>query len=401
MKIIKITAFLILSLLATTSFAGSTTQQSDILAAQVNVTKDALNQMLNRLKDAPKSQLGSNPDFVDQAEAFNKKIEAAMPKFEARLKEILAQATFYVDRLNAIKDSKAYTDEQKLALLQDQTNVAKVVFEDLSKQYQKEVTKLFDLGFDEISYQLIPLDLYRGSCNHSPDYYVVNIKSPDKRIDGITTKAYGDVDYSDCDGNGSLRDDFKIYDPSYYYVEKIRNIYFADQIRKGCYSASCLALTSNHRLAYLSLLSNDIDKNISFTVTLNYSLSAYVGSSREFTLTLEAPRVSTNVRREYISLRQGESSDLPFEISEREYQEIKHKETRQNTLGELKDALLNPPGNFWSNWQCPAKADELKAQLCTQTLGCLTSSEIETLTNAIKEASVFDKKARIACLNSR
>ena len=156
-KILLITLCLASFFASYSAQAGGARDQSDQLTAQINVTRDALNQVLTKMRNAPEAQtkLGSNPDFVAKANEFNKKVEVAMAKFEDRLQNtILSKAAVYIKHLSAIQNSSAYTNRQKEALLADQVKNVSTVFEELSKQYQDAILDLYNLDLPVFSLRL-------------------------------------------------------------------------------------------------------------------------------------------------------------------------------------------------------------------------------------------------------
>lgn len=403
------------AVLPSLSFAARPDAQSDTLAAQVRVTHDALQQVLAKMRNAPNEQAGgfSNPDFIAKAEEFNRRVEAAMVRFEATLKNtILKQASFYVDRLNAIQSSTAYSRDQKQALFQDQVNLALAILDGLSKKYAGAIYELYTLGLPQAEIE------FRGK-NGECDW--------ERSADGLSQKSYGymvailpfDIKSADprignrlAQGNVvqtyDLRDCYQFYRhfakgrTRFYevYFPDLGDLIFSDSVRKGCYSSSCIALYANHRLAYLNLIKNDIDKPIEFSV----------GGEKLWLRSLEF--LSGNMKR-YFDLRESDTANLPFDISEDEYRQALEQERnaqererqaelhkqREFKLRDLRDTLLGASGLF--SYKCPARVGEIKAELCQSELGCLTSVETDSLVSAIESAQLFRISERIHCLNSR
>ncbi len=410
MKHLIINIVLAVALFANIALGAETQQKGDFLASQISVTRDAIQQVLAKMRNAPEQQVGSNPDFVAKANAFNADAERAMQKFEARLTEILKQATFYTDRLSAIKNSSAYSSSQKDALLRDQINVVKAVFTDLSAEYQKALLDLYtlDLNLPDIRLELADNGFDKVACG-SDDYvkYVsVRLKSSDPRFQDKTVKAYDRHDVTSIEKfchDGSLglsdyyREKYKLRAVHTYFIKELHNIVFNDVVRKDCLSSSCLALYSSHRLSYIELIRHDIDEPITLNaVNTSFQLEALrsgyssesvmdTGEWREY-----KSKLNPEFLRELVILNPGESAGMPFEVSEREFR-----------IEKLKTALLNPPGSFFSSWECPAKAAEIKAEICQSAGGCLSTQEINSLTDTIRDADVYSKSARVECLNQR
>jgi hypothetical protein len=384
--------------------------KSDSLATQVQVTHDALQQVLTKMRNAPSDGDGfSNPDFIAKANAFNAKVETAMTEFEATLKDqVLKPASFYINRLNAIQNSKVYTDDQKAALLKDQVALANTVFNDLSKVYAQAIYKLYTLDLPQGEVQ-VNYDNANNRCygedaqtdsNYNDDqgnhiyYFSFNMKVTSADL-GVTPQTMPGVLYvTQQQVNLLYRSNSncsRILPPagnSLYetYIDGLRDAVFSKVVRTDCYSSSCLDLYSAHRISFIDLIRNDIDKPILFTIG-NISLwiePLYFGK--------------LNLIR-YLDLHQGDSKGLPFDISDADYR----KAQRSAKTDALKALLQTPSGEgfFSSWWNCPTDdVKKAKAAICSLEGGCLSAAEIADFTNSINgNDSLKNHQERIDCLN--
>src|SRR5215470_5263093 len=113
----KYTICLLLVVTANLAYAqsGQYSKESETLAAQINVTRDTIAQMLNKLKSTTNGPGDgfSHPDFVAKSRQLNAEVEKAMIAFEATVtNDVLTPAQFWVDRLNAIAHATAYSSDQ-------------------------------------------------------------------------------------------------------------------------------------------------------------------------------------------------------------------------------------------------------------------------------------------------
>jgi hypothetical protein len=366
-------------------FAANVDTQGDVLSAQVQVTHDSLQQVLAKMRNAPMQTSGdfSNPDFVAKAQAFNAKVEEAMIQFEKELKDpILKQAAFYVDRLNAIQNSQVYSAEQKKAVLADQIRITKITFKGLSEKYAEAIYKLYTTDLESPAVRI--------NVNYCfDDDLILSWTSSDPKISD-TSKARTNLrlesrERFDCRDLAWKKTPIRFYE---VYSEQLKPFAYPQPISAGCYSSSCLALSSNHRIAYINLVQHDIDKPIKFFI-----------AGQE--IAIDPLNLQTVFIKRYLTIPEEQTSDLPFDISEANYQKVKEAEkdlvARASKTSELQKLLLGPTSGFFQNWECPAQVREIKTDLCHSVNGCLAEQEMSKMIQAINDSELYRKSNRIDC----
>lgn len=383
----------LVSVLASSSYAGKVEDQGKSINAQVEITRDTLQQVLAQMKNAPGTMdTFSNPDFVEAAARVNARAERAMIKFEKTLKDdILPKVNFFINRLNSIKN--AYVGDQQTALLKDQTEGFEQEMINLSGKYKDAI---YDLKT-----AIVPAHIgyISGDAEYSSYLGKLKVTFMDPSL-GSYEFNRGDTVYKEnrdfvskqiSKGEASFRPlSRNMYDND--ASAEIKRIFFDPSIRNLCWTSSCVTLLSNHLKNYLSLIDMGINKNLVF----------------EFGLTLQGlytnEREPSSFIKHLLSTTTNETKDLPFNISDDEFAQRKNERIqqessrRQDKIKQLHGVLNNKI--FFGTWKCDVeKVKGIKSHLCNSYTGCISESESSEIISAIKETfpEFTENAVRLKC----
>lgn len=370
--------------------------EGDALVAQIGVTHDAVEQVLAKMRNTPLDQNEfTHPDFIAKMSGFNEKVEKAMVEFEATLKnDILKKARFWMTRLENIQKSTSYSEDQKKLLIQDQYRQAQVGFLDLSRKYQAAIYKVLSLEFPEVEIQF--KSCKRDSYDHRFFNAFVDVTFPVENCSPFKGDAkfyYGNNEhdhyFKDCEGIQEYVKDYAFLFA--HDFSELRDPVFKLAVKKGCFSSSCVALFSEHMASYITLIVESLNRPISF-------------SSPGGELNITQLQANFRYTINYVSLQDGDTIGLPFDISEPDYRLALQKEKeqlRKYKMLELATLLMTPVGGWFSGWVCPKSVSEFKESLCKTEMGCLTDSETKELIQKIEGAEIHNKGSRVECLQGK
>ncbi|HPI40092.1 MAG TPA: hypothetical protein PLJ21_04765 [Pseudobdellovibrionaceae bacterium] len=395
------------------------------MSAQVEVTKNAIRQMLAGFQLKKQSLIKdsySNPDFVVKANQFNKKVELALIDFEKNTRLIFEKVQNKINFLNEIKNSTAYTDNQKKAILNEQLSLAYISFRQWYYEYFSEIIKLFTLDMPKIQAQNSFCSngkFHRGSYSGRIDVISEISGKVLKSSDSMLPNIYFTDDSSEqafCN---------KSFGKNYYYILAFESYrvnedwvesVFNELSMQGCYSSNCVVLYNELRSSYVEAIGSQIYAPISFGKIPNYI--DILKSESDFNF--EANSSLQWSLSQLLKPIRGATRDLPFEITQEEYEmkleeeriqkeklqqeEEQNKqllEVRKQNIQSLNRLLLTPPSGFLKLWSCPRKeVRSIKTKIC-QSKGCLTPSEISQIIKTITELNPFRKQERIECLETK
>lgn len=403
---------------------GPTAGQSQVLAAQVNVTRDALQQVLAKLKSTGDhlDDGMAHADFLAKSRIFSDRVNAAMTTFENTMStRILKLASVWVDRMQKIEASPAYSAEQKRMVLRDQYAQAKVQFEELSVEYQRALAELYSAALPRLSFTYQDMDRSTSFCgSEGPARRIFDTiigsngfrRCTDEielRFDMAIMGGYGDEAYQferQVLKMSEFTDDMKrLPDKGWLYLsafddDEVNTVarrmhpyttepkYFPELAKRimdrsiafGCHSASCIPLYASQLTSFISLVRSTLDKTISFPTS-------------QGNLELKGIDKDTQPLLAYLNTDQGIVRNLAFEISD--------AENRAATIGELATVVLDKDADFE---RCPSSATRLTELLCRAEevpgRGCLSTVEKSDLASQIDKLRIRDKakQQRKACL---
>lgn len=411
-------------LFASGTYAGDvspTAGQSQELAAQVNVTRDALQQVLAKLKSTGEhlDDGMAHADFLAKSRVFGDRVNAAMTAFESTMStRILKMAAVWVDRIQKIQASPAYSAEQKAEVLRNQYAQAQAQFEELTPEYQRAIAELYLAALPRVSLTYLGMDRSTRFCDDinvigkvymfamGRDSFKRCTTEIELRVDLAIVGGYGDEAVSFGEKTLKMRD-FPVElrrgyaldgldDSAVVEIAQRLHPYAMDasffpelakriqdqQIAFGCYSASCVPLYASQISSFISLIRSTLDKDIVFHTSMGK-------------LTLKGIGRETKHLISYLRTDQKVINHLPFEISD--------AENRAATIGSLAAAVLDTNVDFET---CPMPTTRLTELLCRADAvpgqGCLSTVEKADLASQIDKLNVRDKaKAqRKACLET-
>jgi hypothetical protein len=142
--------------LMTNAWSQTVNETSNEINAQTNITRGSIDNLLQRISDKKVDTQFHATDYLDQTQETQNKIEAALTKFETTLeKDILPQASYWMDQYNAIYKSSTYSKEQKGILLDQRLKNINNQFEKLSVSYQAALKGVYAL----VPYSAVQNDL--------------------------------------------------------------------------------------------------------------------------------------------------------------------------------------------------------------------------------------------------
>jgi hypothetical protein len=392
-------------------------EEGQQLSAQINVTRDVIQQFMAKMKVAPSNSTYQNPDYLARSKAFNVRVEKAMEVFESRMTgTILKKAEFWLQRLRDLEKAPGYSTEQRQALLADQHKNATTVFLDLSKEYHEAIHDLYRVVFPRAYVKTISSNYHDGLLNDvSQATYEISFPngefSPIKAqlIDhqkhgnfivlgnGIKIPLSGEYFDHDNGNSAIFRDSFGIRSQSSSLwnaiknkildtilldfpsggIPEIREYVYRTQVSEDCFSNSCVALVSSQLTSYLTLLKQSLD------------IPIVLKSANGLVLQLTPLNVEINRVLEYVALRPGEHGHLPFDISETDF--------RKQALERIQSSLFDSPKNF-EKGACPKNIARLKEILCHSEGSCMSEGESNLIRDAISRAKLKKIPERLACL---
>ena len=380
--------------------------EGELIAAQVSVTRDSLNQVLKKMEMAGeevKASGMSHPDFIAKTKAFNVEVEAAMLKFEARLaEEILKPASLWADRMRAVGRSQAYSAPQKEALLNDLQAQAKEAFKPIQAAYESALWDLLYVGLPKLVLKSTKIDLQTETCN-SRDYSInisfkrcpkameisAQVVSRDPRIgmepfspETITWDNRSSLSRYFEKGESAVREQFdgeKIYVYKADTYSSVTQAIYERFLKRGCYSSACVSLFAGHLGSYLSLVHSSLNKELQFKVPTG-------------TLTLAPTYFNPTAALSFFNTAPLAKSNLRFDLPDNQY--------RPSVTADVSAVFLDRTLDFRGG--CPSAVSQPLAILCHSTEGCLNESERSEIVARIQGANLRDsqKTARIACLGT-
>lgn len=412
---------------------GPTADQGEALSAQVQVTRDALQQVMAKLR-ASGEQLDdgmAHPDFLAKSRIFGDRVNQAMATFETTMHEqVLKPASVWVERMKKIQASPAYTYDQKVTILKDQYTQAQSQFADLSKLYQYALGQLYRTVMPSLNFKYLGANVSTKFCSdanvfkkvfnaiawgdntfkrctteiefrfrlsveekngyEAADFGEVVLKSADlapsmlRFKDPARNRRYSDPSIwelgdEDADATGESIHPYDV-DPKYF--PQLSKWIYERHLSFGCYSGSCLPLYGSQLTSFISLVRSTLDKNITFATS-------------EGKLTLTAINGDTKHVLGYLRTDLGVVRSLPFEISD--------ADNRAATIAQLTSVVLDTNVDFD---RCPSDTKKLTELLCRAEevpgRGCLSTAEKSDLASQIEKLSIQDKakRQRKACLET-
>ncbi len=117
---------------------------SEVLSAEVHVTRDVFDRMLNESQTQGAEQQFVHADYELKAASFLKEVDTALAAFEKKLaRQLFPQVQLFVSNYNTIVKSTSYSDAEKASLL-----------DGIRKQLEGQKPILFD-GFETEAFKLI------------------------------------------------------------------------------------------------------------------------------------------------------------------------------------------------------------------------------------------------------
>ena len=138
-------------LIGTGAFAQAPSDVPQEINAQMGVTHDEIEHILEKLNSSTLPPGTDAGDYVRSSGAFRDKVAKAVETFENSLKnDILPKAAPFISRYDALYNTPTYGAVQKEILLKQQYELLQSLMKDLSAQYQaslKELYNTFDLPY--------------------------------------------------------------------------------------------------------------------------------------------------------------------------------------------------------------------------------------------------------------
>lgn len=268
---------------------GDPNETAQVINAQVDITKNAIDQMLRKL-DETKVEGYNASDYKKLSPVFKTQVENAMIEFENQFKNnLLKKVSYWMNRYNSIYKNNEHSAEQKEMLLKQQEAVLKSQMELISKEYQKEVLKVYiatDLPIVYFDYAIgigtlpNPLQaikmIFNGHVNKKTKvkYYFKNFESNESFVlkERVDDYQYGfDKRKHTYNYNDIYKENYSFSLGADYHPKlaaKVHNSIFKNTyypiFKEGCESQICLGLKAGDYSLFLTLVKTNIDRNINF-----------------------------------------------------------------------------------------------------------------------------------------
>jgi hypothetical protein len=388
------------------------------VATQIRVTHDSLQQVLAKMRNTPvDSKQFSHPDFIWAAQKFNEKAEAAMVEFENVLKnDVLSKVDFFIKRLDAIRNSTAYSSSQKDEIYRNQLSITRMELTKYESIYQNAILRLYSTGLPEVRGTVEgrgDLCSYSHNLFFHIDFPYLNV-SMNEKVNAILLR-------ETCEREDEVKKfpiESYFYDSRYLSSElnqKLMETIVSNSVLRFCWSATCASLLSDLRKNFVKLVANDLHKDIRFGLMDPNDKHIEIGllvHPRRSTDDQSDPFIysyDTLIKRFDVSI--NHTIPLPFDISESDFARAQKEriesenKMRQERMSEIKSALTTKP--FWglADWEC--KAEDIrkgKGWLCENTyLECMTKEEKAEIVKAVENefSDASDRTARMKCLEER
>jgi hypothetical protein len=145
MKTTNLIIALTAALAATQTMAESTTVgTSNAVQAQIGVTRDAINQLLNKIDERTVDSSLKVSDYRRWSVKFKQDVAAATATFEDEVKSLLQNKVApFVDRYNGIATSTSISEEQRERLLYSLRNQLQNQARSFAKEYQSSLKNVY------------------------------------------------------------------------------------------------------------------------------------------------------------------------------------------------------------------------------------------------------------------
>ncbi|MFK8137223.1 MAG: hypothetical protein AB8E15_02580 [Bdellovibrionales bacterium] len=282
-------ALLFLSLPIHSFATNSISNATQVLGAQLDVTKDKINNLITQLENRQETSGFKVNDYYRVAPVLQRDAELALEEFEFALEnKIMPRLKFWMERYNSIFESSGLTKTQIDAVSSSQYQLLLAQVELISKIYQDEIFKIyqamgnfiFDYWIKRYSYEQIRKDkgLKRKFKNLVGKNDSVLIFTPMRLQSGLgQIDAIGDsvirskrfysnlkprfiTDLSPSSTEHYLKNKF----PESFYKDFNNEIF--DKISLSCESQLCVGLRAADLAFFIDMVRQNIDRPIHFSI---------------------------------------------------------------------------------------------------------------------------------------
>ena len=280
--------------------------ERDAVQAQMEITRGAIALMLEELRNSKDNQDGySHPDFERAAAAFEKKLTQGLLQYEADLEsKIVKSMGELIKQFNTINRSTVYSNDQKADLLEAVFRTAHGSAPHYAKMHKELITNLLNVTGVPVNEVVVT-----GANHLGADTVFESEVHPSVRNQGIINRyatAYPGVNV--------------VYSYSSLDFDVLKNHQYSILL-SGCNTSSCMVLMNNLYQKFISFVENSIDVDLTFqfknpTVELSYFFHYF--QTGKATVKKANARYSV-LKHFYSTAASTLSSNLPFSISEKEY----------------------------------------------------------------------------------
>ncbi|MBP9682856.1 MAG: hypothetical protein KBD76_15760 [Bacteriovorax sp.] len=289
------TVMLAMSVANAGPMASDTTKE---INAQTTITRGQIDNILDKMNRQNNQSAFKASDYYAQTGAFKENVERVLRNFEDKIsKVILPKAAFWMDQYNSIYSSNEFSGEQKRMILKERKNHLDNQFEMLSKEYQEALKSVYALipgTMFKITFKYFPETLeYKNGTSITENIKVRMILNEDMSVEDKIVFLDSENTLIDITFSNGRHQDFsnskpgivfKDFNPKFsrnytnvsidfskmewlnrYVFENIKDIYktlYYPVIKGKCESTICVGLRSADLLTLMSLIEDQIDRDI-------------------------------------------------------------------------------------------------------------------------------------------